>query len=268
VRLQYAGPVAVFRIAALAAIGLLAWAADNPDELYREGLRLLSEQKVEAAIAAFQKTVALRPRDAAAWKALGVGFASRGDYESAEKPFHSACLFQPLLADACLYYGRTLYLLDRFEPALNVLRKAQENDRQNAQIRRIEGLSLEALGREQESEAAFREAMRLDRGSAPNDDPGIDYGVFLFRRGRAEDALRPLEAALQKHSDAGRAHLELGCVLLALDRVQEAVPHLERAVALDPQAPRGHLLLGRAYLRLGKAELAEQHLAQGSRTVR
>jgi protein O-GlcNAc transferase len=247
---------------------LPAFAAETPGELYQQGLRLFSEHQPDAAIAAFEQSLKLRPGDAATWKALGVVHASRSDYQRAEEPFHRACLLNPLLPDACLYFGRALYLLDRFEPALNVLRAALEKDAGNAQLHRIEALSLEALGRAAEADAAFQQAMRLDQHSPPNEDPAIDYGVFLYRTGRAQEALAALQAALQRHPDAARAYLESGCVLLELDRVTDAAGRLERAIALDPQSARAHLLLGKAYLRLGKTELARQQLDQGSRTVK
>lgn len=249
-------------------LALTLTAADDPGALYREGLRLFSEGQAQAAIDSFQKAIALRPSDAAAWKALGIVHAARGDYGRAEEPFHRACLLNPHLPDACLYLGRTLYLLDQFEQAVNVLRAALENDPRNAQIYRIEGLALEASARANEAESAFRQAMRLDKNSPLNEDPAIDYGVFLYRAGRAEEALDPLQAAVERHPNAARAQLELGCALLALDRAEQASARLERATALDPQGARGHLLLGKAYQRLGKSDLARKELDQGSRTVK
>ena len=242
--------------------------ADDAAELYRQAVRLLSEHHTEAAAGLLERSVALRPADAATWAALGVARAAVGDYAGAEEPFHRACLLDPLLPDACLYFGRTLYLLDRFEPALDVLRRALEKDPQNGQIYRIEALCLAALGRAGEAEAAFRRAVSLADHAAPDDDPAIDYGVFLFRQGRAEDALGPLRSAVRRHGGAARAQLELGCVLLALDRVPEAAAHLEKAVSLDGRSSRAHLLLGKAARRLGKNDLAQRELDQGSRTVK
>jgi Flp pilus assembly protein TadD len=236
--------------------------------LYREGLRLLSEHQPKAAAEALERAVQARPSDAATWAALGVARAAMGDYAAAEEPFHRACLLNPMLPDACLYFGRTLYLLDRFEPALDVLRLAGEKDTQNCQIHRIAALCLEALGRLREAEASFRKAMSLPGASAPDDDPAIDYGVFLFRQGRAEDALAPLRSAVQRHPTAARAQMELGVVLLALDRVSDAAVHLEKAVSLDGRSSRAHLLLGKAYMRLGRDDLARRELDQGSRTTR
>lgn len=247
---------------------LVLAAADDPDALYREGLRLFSAGQPQAAIETFRKAIEVRPSQAETWKALGVVFAAQGDYVHAEEPFHRACLLNARLPDACLYFGRTLYLLDRFDDAVNVLRAAQENDSANAQIYRLEALALEGSAKNEQAEAAFHQAIRLERDSALNEDPAIDYGVFLYRTGRVEESLGPLRAAVERHANAARAQLELGCALLALDRVDEAATHLERATALDPQGARGHLLLGKVYQRLGRSDLARKELDQGSRTVK
>jgi tetratricopeptide (TPR) repeat protein len=255
--------------------GTFVAVAQDAGEFYRQGTQLFDEHKPAAAIAALEQSVALRPEHAAAWKALGVVYAAQGDYEKAEKPFLNACQRQPALADACLYYGRTLYLLNRFRPAVEVLRRALENDKSNAQVYRLMALSWEGLGEVTQAGAAFQAAVRVYRNSVPNEDPGIDYGVYLFRQGQAEPALEPLQSALERHPDAARAHLELGCVLLSLDRLEEAGAHLERAVALEPESSRSHLLLGKVYLRLGKEAAGEEQLrqgllqqGQGSRTVK
>jgi Flp pilus assembly protein TadD len=221
-----------------------------------------------ASLIALALFLADGPADAAKWKALGVTHAAHGDYAGAEDAFHRACLLDPELPDACLYFGRTLYLLDRFDDAIYVLRAALANDPRNGQIYRIEAMALEASGKTNEADAAFRQAISLDKNSPPDENPAIDYGVFLYRLGHAEAALDPLQATVERHPDSARAQLELGCVLLALDRVAQAAAHLERATALAPQAARGHFLLGKTYQRMGKSELARKELDQGSRTVK
>jgi tetratricopeptide (TPR) repeat protein len=244
----------------LAVLLLAAPAGDDAAALYREGLRLFAAGQADAAIAAYRKSLAARPSDAATWKALGVAYAASGDYTRATEPFHRACLLDAKLPDACLYFGRALYLTDRFAQAVHVLRAAAAGDARDPQVRRVLGLALEASGDAAGAETAFREAIRLGGTSAPNEDPAIDYGVFLYRGGKAEEALDPLQAAVRRYPDAARARLELGCVLLSLDRLDEAALQLERAIALDPQGARGHLLLGKVYQRQGKTELARREL--------
>ena len=243
-------------------------AQQDPGQLYRDALRLFSEHKTTEAIAALQRFVELRPKQAEGWRALGVVYAAQRDIVLAVEPFRMACTLDPSLSDACLYYGRALYLLNRFQSALAVLRGALEKDPGNAQVHRLMALSYQGLGATNEAGQAFQQAIRLERGSPADEDPRLDYGVYLFRLGRAEAALAPIEAVLRLHPDGARAHLELGCILLALERLPEAEGHLERAVALDSKSARAHLLLGKTYLRLGKKALGEEHLRQGSRTVK
>ena len=212
--------------------------AQDAEESYRAGTRAFEARDVPAAVAAFRKSLELRPDFAPAWKALGVVLASQADFEGAENAFRNACERQPGLADACLYQGRTLYLLNRFQPAVDVLRPVIQREKENSEAWRLLALSLEGLGEIPLAGNAFRNAVRFTRGASPNEDPGIDYGVYLFRQGRAEEALAPLDAAVKRHADSFRAHLELGCVQLALDRLEDAASHLERAIALDPRAAR------------------------------
>jgi Flp pilus assembly protein TadD len=242
--------------------------AQDPGESFRAGSKAFAEGRLDAALSAFQEALRVNPRYGPAWKAIGVLLASRGEIEGAETPFRNACEFQPALSDACLYFGRTLYLLNRFPQAVEVLRRVSRREPQNAEAHRLLGLSLEGQGDNAAAGEELRLAMRVAATGPANEDPGIDFGVLLFRQGRAEDAIVPLQDVLKRHPDAGRAHLELGCVLLALDRVTDAAASLERAVALDAGNSRAHLLLGKAYLRLGKNDAAEEQLRQGSRTVR
>ena len=232
--------------------------SQDAGQLFREGVRSFSAGKPDEAIASLRQSVALQPGNAAAWKALGVVYAARGDYENAEPAFRNACERQPKLEEACLYHGRSLYLLDRFPEAIQVLRRSNALH-EGAEAHRLLALSLEATGSFAEAEPEFLLALRLTKGAAADEDPGIDYGVFLYRQGRAEQALEPLRSAVGRHADSARAHLELGCVLLSLNRLEEAAGHLERALSLK-DTPRGHLLLGKTYLRLGRNADAEQHL--------
>src|ERR1017187_5915622 len=61
----------------------LVW-PQGANEFFRRGERSFDEHQLEAAIAAFQRSVELRPAYAPAWKALGVVYASRGEFERAE----------------------------------------------------------------------------------------------------------------------------------------------------------------------------------------
>src|SRR5260370_29854737 len=129
-------------IAIFLAAGFVA-AAQDSEQLYQLGTRLFAEHQPTAAIQALEQSVALKPAHAAAWKALGVVHAAQGDFDLAEKPFRTACELPPTLADACFYYGRTLYLLNRFQPALERLRRALQAAQKTPQTHRLTASSFD-----------------------------------------------------------------------------------------------------------------------------
>src|SRR5260370_4790302 len=91
------------RIAILLAAGFVA-AAQDSDQLYQLGTRLFAEHQPAAAIQALERSVALKPNHAGAWKALGVVHAAQGDFDLAEEPFHTAWELHPALPQSCPYY--------------------------------------------------------------------------------------------------------------------------------------------------------------------
>lgn len=233
---------------------------------YYLGLARFRLERLPAARESLEKAVRLAPRRAAAWKLLGVVSAAQQDLAGAVEPFGKACDLAPEDEDACYYLGRNLYSLNRFEPARIALEKALAtgSDPRLWRVHRALAQNFEALGMAAEAERHFLEAIRLNRNSArPDEDPRIDFGVFLFRQGRAADSMKPLEEAVRTLPHSARAQAECGRVLLQLGRPDEAAARLEQATQLDPKNWAAHLLLGRAYQRLGRAGDADKHLRLG-----
>ena len=247
---------------------MLALMLASADDLYRQGIDAFQAGRHDAAIVALTEASKAAPRNAQTWKALGVVHASRSDYEHADQPFERACSLAPDLTDACYYYGRNLYAMNRFEPALAALRKALPKDGRPWRVHLGIAQALEALGRDAEAAKEFDAAVggwtgspRDARGTA-DFDPRMHQAVFLFRQGRAAEALAPARAAVAEFPSAARPRFELGRVLYQLGELENAAAELEKAVAYGYGSP-AHLLLGKTYLRLGRAADAEKHLAAG-----
>lgn len=187
------------------------------------------------------------PADAHGWKKMGVGFALNKEYREAESAFHKACALDPREPDACYFWARALYALDRFEESLAALSKARPGLRE-VQAR---AQALDGLGRSAEAERLYREVAGAYRPRA-EDDPRLHFGVFLLRQGRAAEALPFLDEFIQSHSQVARGHLERGRVLMQLERLPEAADELEQAVSLDAGNEQARLLLGRVHSRLGR----------------
>lgn len=241
---------------------------DWADANFYLGVARFRAGRIEEARPVLERASQLTPSRAPVWKALGAVYAAAGRLELALEAFKRACELDPEEEDACYYLGRNLYTLNRFEPALAAFEKARRAGPEQKQwrVERGMGQALEALGYSEEAERQYREAVKHSRGQArPDEDPRIDLGTFLFRQGRPEESLGPLQEAVKAAPSSARAQGELGRSLLQLERLEAAATHLEKAVQLDPRYWAAHLLLGKAYFRLGRVEDGERHTRMGEK---
>jgi Flp pilus assembly protein TadD len=246
-------------------------AAKNPasaEAHYALGSFYFQTGRPDRAVLSLERATELAPSRAAYWKALGAAYAAQSRFELAEAPLRKACELDPRLEGACYYLGRNLYAENQFEPALAAFEKALKfgPPAQRWLVQRGLGLALEALGRSGEASKAFRAAVE----SAPpslraDEDPRVDYAIFLMRQGRLDQALTPLQDHVKRFPASARGRFELGRVLSQKDEMEAAAKHLEEAVKADPQYWAAHLLLGRVYMRLGRNADGERHLALGEK---
>ncbi len=236
-------------------------------------LLLAAAQTIDPETARLEEAVRQSPSSAVAWKALGLRMAAGGSLDAALAPLAKACELAPQDEDACYFLGRTLYTLGRyeearepFEKALRAVEKAlrARPKESPARVHRAAALNLVGLGRAEEAQRHFREAIRLHRpGVAAGEDPRVDYGAFLARQGRAEEALPPLEQAVRAAPKSARANIALGRVLLEMGKPAAAAARLEKGLGLDGASWNARLLLGKAYMQLGRTEEGERQMRLG-----
>ena len=246
---RYSTPRLVRALAALAAACAFAQTSD-----YEQGVAYFRTGDLAAAIPFLRRAAEAHPRDAQMWKAVGVAYAAQKDYASAEPPLRLACELDAKLEDACYFYARALYALDRYDASL----KALEHDgRGTWKVRLAKAQALDAMGNADRADKEYRESIAVCR--AADASPGVAYGLFLIRQGRIADAVPPLEEVLKYFPSSAEAQTYLGRGLLEGGRLADAIPHLERAVALAPTSAQAHLLLAKAYVRSGRTGDAQGH---------
>jgi len=239
---------------------------ENPaDEHYQKGVAHFQNGRLNEAVAEFEVATRLAPADARAWKGLGMAYAAQSNFRLAEGPFRKACEMAPRDEDACYYLGLATYNLSRYKDAIDAFHKALKSVGPGGRVHAALGRALEALGQNDEaSERELREAIRYDDGKSPPDlDPRVEWGAFLFRQGRLEEALRALTEAVKARPDSARANFEMARVLVQFGRLEEAAARLNEAVRLDPKYTAAHFLLGRVYFRLGRVADGERQTQLG-----
>jgi tetratricopeptide (TPR) repeat protein len=230
---------------------------------YQRGIALVEKGQPQAAVPLLTRAAEASPRDARNWKALGVAYAAQKLYNVAESPFQRACELDPSLDDACYYYGRALYALNRFEGSLQVLAHAAGRDPKSWKIHLGIAQALEALGRPEEALNEFTKTLALSQNSDPK--PGVAYGLFLIRQGRMQDAIAPLDEVLKRFPSSAEAHIHLGRALLEQGKTAGAIGHFAIAVTIDPTSAQAHLLLAKGYVRAGRASEAQVHFEAAAR---
>ena len=239
---------------------------DDPDANYYLGLARFRQSRPQEAISSLEQATRLSPSKPAAWKLSGLVFLGAGELQRASVVLERACGLDAGDEDSCYLFGRSLFLVGRYEEAVKPFEQALRAapSANLATVRRALALDLDEFGSTASAEQHFRAAVRLYRGSDGRPpDPRVDYGAFLVRQGRARESLDLLKAAISAAPGSARANAELGRALLELDRPEDALGPLSRAIELDPKNWSTRLLLGKAYLRVGRKDDGEREMRLG-----
>ncbi|MBI4903665.1 MAG: VCBS repeat-containing protein [Acidobacteria bacterium] len=150
----------------------------------QQGQTAFQNRDWAAAERHFLATVRAQPSNAAAHKWLGMTYAVQEKFVLSEEPFRRACGLSPKEPDACYYWGRTLYMISRFEDALQAFQKDVRPFRGKTLLGTA--LAEDALGRDAAAEKLYLKAIAA--GSAQAE---ADYQKFRRKR-TAPGATSPL----------------------------------------------------------------------------
>ncbi|MBI4874202.1 MAG: VCBS repeat-containing protein [Acidobacteria bacterium] len=155
------------------------------------GAEALRKGAFAAAETALLEAVRERPSSAPAHKLLGMVYSAQERHLPAEPHFREACRLDPRDEDTCYYLGRLYYTLNRFEESRQALEIAVRHATRNrGRVLLGMALTLEALGQSAPAERSYKEAVQTGYRQAR-----IDYGLFLFRHGRASESIGHLRQA-------------------------------------------------------------------------
>jgi tetratricopeptide (TPR) repeat protein len=136
--------------------------AQGAAALYKQGLAYKAQGKIDEAIAAFEKSVAIEPRNGSAWASLGHLYKKKSDHAKALTAYQEAVKYAPAKNDAVVWgnLGMAYYRADKVDDA----------------------------------KAALEQSIKLDGKAA---DVHSNLGVILRTKGDTAGALRELEQAVK-----------------------------------------------------------------------
>jgi tetratricopeptide (TPR) repeat protein len=171
--------------------------------------------------------------------------------------------------------GRELYLQGKYDEAADELRRAVEENGEDAGAQRTLGMVLVEQDKVSEAEKYIRRAAEMDTSpaskialarlyiaqkqydkaqetlaDASGDDLRYVRGLLHFQKREHQEAADNLEAYLEKNPGHPYAHYYAGLAYNGLRRPDRMLSHFERFLQLKPDAPEARKV--RAVLKTGR----------------
>jgi tetratricopeptide (TPR) repeat protein len=150
-------------------------------------------------------------------------------------------------ADAYLLAGSTLLDLNEFEAARHDLEAGLALNPKLPRIYSLTGMARDKTGDIKAGEAAFREALKVDRDDF---DANLYLGAILYRERNMDEAKPYLERALRLKPSNLMARYEVAMFKSTSGQLEGAAQDLEKLVKDDPTWLEPHVELASLYYRL------------------
>ena len=217
--------------------------------------RFNQTDRMDKAIALFQKAIQLDPKYALAYAGMGEAWLEKfkvtRDPESIKEAFSSssrALELQASLVPVRITMGQVLLAKGQYEEAEQQFQNALKIDPISAEAHRGLARAYDLLGRRVEAEQTYKQAIRL----RPKDWTGYrDLGAYYFNNGPVQDAEQYYKEVVKQTPGNYSAHNDLGAAYLRMGRYSEATAELEKSVAIKPVA-MNHSNLGSLYYLQGR----------------
>jgi Flp pilus assembly protein TadD len=233
----------------------------SPEVLRLLGAVFFMRGKPLNAAVAIKKAEALAPLDERSQFTLVMSYVALGQRDWARPEL--AKLVEAAPGNALYQYwtGRLDYDDQQFAKAVQSLRRAVELDPGLAKAHDSLGLCYEALGRFDEAERSWQEAIRLESGQPTRSPwPSLNLGVMLTRLDRLDAAEARFRESIACDPKFALAHYQLGLALEKRGRTADAVAELEESARLDPTSTEAPYALARVYRRAGDDTKADRAL--------
>jgi len=218
---------------------------------YAEGLKLKKAGKLDEAIAAMEKALAIRSDYAAVHQSIGICYRKKKDYPNAAKHLREAIKLQPKWANAHYSLGLVLYHLGKKAEAIKAMEKSAELDPKDP-------LPPEQLGVLHGRKNPKKAVIWLKKACAlkPNDARARHkLGIAHRRAGQFKEAEAALLLAASSSMTASLA-FDLGVMFRRKKEHRKAVIYYKKAAKMDPKMADAPWDLGHVYEVLREKKLA------------
>ncbi len=218
-------------------------------------LYLIQEQTAEA-LNHYNRAITLEPANPGHYLVLANAYQLAGRGEEATKAYNQALALAPTLVEAYLNLAVLYQEQERWDEARQVYQRGIAIVPTSGELLTQYGGFLLNRGEEEPGLALLHRAAQI----APTANTLIARAALYSSLGRTEDAVRDLQAALEKEPGSIDALLALGDLYREQDNMDAAQQEYQEIVTLTPGAAVGYLRLGALANQQGDREEAERYV--------
>jgi tetratricopeptide (TPR) repeat protein len=214
------------------------------ESLCNEGRRLVRHQDPDAAIATFNKALALDERAIPVHEGLAAAYFLKKDYEKAAEHFKRVTLLDPRQAKALINLGAVYNRMKDHNKAVTILRKAIQKDKSSGEGHYNLGLAYRGLNQLSMAVSAYKEAVRVAPQMAAAhqnlanvyvDMGNFQHAIIHYKKALEIDptferAQRGLESAQELSTDAKKSVSPFGRLVDASAIGPKSAPRVERQI--------------------------------------
>lgn len=223
------------------------------DAYYNRGTVLLHMKHAEAAVADFDRALALNAGHTGSLINRAVALSSLGRQEDTAEGYARAAVCLPDDADIHYMLGNAMLAVSRLPEALAAFSRTLALAPGHGEASNNYGIVLRRLGRGPEALAAFGAAIRANPRNVP---AHVNCGTALMELQRYEEALAAFDEALRIDPALAELHNHRGTALRHLGREAGALAAYARALALKPDFAEAHANCALLALAQGRPEAA------------
>ena len=231
----------------------------SADGYYLLGYVLHRENRPEESLQLYTKAAKITPPTADDLKIVALDYELLNDNSDAIRWLERSVAMDPDSKEAWYYLGRAYYTASRIPDARGAFERVLRLDPRDARAENNLGLIFESGGKTEEALTAYRNAIAWQKENGPSaEQPYLNLGSLLVTLDRAQEAIPPLQKAVELASENSQCHLRLGTAYLHLNWLDDAQKELLEAVRLSPQDATAHYQLGRYYKQVKNLEGAKR----------
>ena len=214
---------------------------------------------LEEAIAAYKKTISLKPDYVEAYSNMGVAYRNMGKPDEAIDAYKKAISIYPYYAEAYNNLGNVLQNTGQLDKAIAAYKKVSSFKPNDANVHYNLAAAFKDQGNLEEAIKAYNKTLKIkpDHAEAYN-----NLGIVLKDQGKLDEAIDAhKQSILLKPLDA-KAYFNLGNVLREQLELDEAIEYYCKSISIKPDYADAYNNIGTVYHKSGRLEEAETNLRQ------